>query len=117
MKYNNKSIDKTIVYEGTTYVLDSMLMSNFNKDLGDHLITGITCNDKQYIYTGSVPNNRSNKSCKIVPFEWFSENAPFCFDKMDCIIHKKKFEDHVSEHTCYNKTTGSRVYTYVKKPM
>lgn len=117
LKYNNKSIDKTIVYEGITYVLDSMLMSNFNKDLGDHLITGITCNDKQYIYTGSTPNKRSNKSCKIVPFEWFSENAPFCFDKMDCIIHKKKFEDNVSEHTCYNKTTGSRVYTYVKKPM
>jgi hypothetical protein len=115
LKYANGPLKDTLKYNNNEYVLDAMIMSNFNKELGDHLICGISCNDTKYVYIGTgVKDDKSGKTknCNFIEYDWFN-NKPFCLNDDSCKINNESFETQMKEHLCFNKTTGTRVYIYV----
>jgi len=91
-------LDNEIYHNGNKYILDSAIVGNYNKPKGipiDHVIAGITCKNKRFIYNGwirttqdpSMPKNFGNKSlpCELMEFNWdvkkdtkFSLNPQFC---------------------------------------
>jgi hypothetical protein len=116
LKYTNGPLKDTLKYNDNEYVLDAMIMSNFNKDLSDNLICGIKCNDTKYVYIGTgIKENKSvkTKKCNFIEYDWLSNNKPFCLNDDSCKINNESFETQTKEHLCFNKTTGTRVYIYV----
>jgi hypothetical protein len=118
LKHDNTQLEKVIHYNKLEYVLDSMIISNFNKHVGDYLMAGIVCNQMQYLYIG--PGFKDDKimdntcSTHMVPYDWMNIKTPFCYDKLLCKIKDKPFEEQVNTNLCFNKTTGTRIFTYIR---
>jgi hypothetical protein len=121
LKFGRNKVNKTITYNGNNYEIDAMVMSNFTKSAGDYLISGITNDSKQYIFIGSGRVNNqvktfSNENCALKQYDWFNKNKVFCFKNNSCNLHElKDLEPPNKNDLCFNKTTGSRVFLYVKK--
>jgi hypothetical protein len=111
-------LKKIIKYHGNNYKITSMIMGNFNKDKGDILAAGVTCNNKKYMFIGSG-NNAEKKtigpSCMLIPFKWFDAKKPFCMNEMLCNVDHEDLENNVNEQFCFNKETGTRFFIYVRE--
>lgn len=109
---------KIIKYHGNNYKITSMIMGNFNKDKGDILAAGVTCNNRQYMFVGSGNNAEKTKIgpfCMLMPFNWFDTKKPFCMNEMLCDIDHEDLENSVNEQLCFNKETGTRFFIYVRE--
>lgn len=112
MEFNNK-----------TYTLDSLLLSSFNIDTckKGHVISGVTCNNKRYMYNGWIrntndpamkKNNKSNIStpCELMEYDWLHNASDFCLSTKACKLELKTKKSKV----CFNINKGVRTYIYIK---
>lgn len=121
LQFGRNKLNKTITFNGNDYEIDAMVMSNFTKSAGDYLISGITCNSTKYIFIGSgLINNEvkifGNDKCSLMEYDWFDKNNAFCFKNESCQINElNDLQNPDNSKLCFNKTTGSRVFMYVRK--
>ena len=83
-------------------LLDSVYLSNYNRNIYQHAIAGITCNKKQYVYDGERALSVENDTLK--KFDWASlghKSFAMTYDK-DKIVR-------------YNFAKSVRVAFYVRK--
>jgi hypothetical protein len=118
LKHDNTKLEKVIHYNKLEYVLDSMIISNFNKHVGDYLMVGLVCNQMQYLYIG--PGFKDNKvmdnqcSTHMIPYDWMNVKTPFCYDQVLCKLKDIPFDKLINTNLCFNKTTGTRIFTYIR---
>ena len=114
------SIDKNELHVfGIPFVSDSLIFGNFNVNVCKkaHMIAGITCKEKKFVYNGwVVPRTEFSfipyKSCSLFPFDWMKVKSHFCFERGGCAIKKTRKVD--KEDMCFN-VNRMRTYIYVKK--
>ena len=121
-------LDDVIFYNGNRYILDSVLLFNYNaSEINQgHAITGITCNNTHYVYNGwmrttidaSMPTNFDNNilPCELMQFNWnVKDDKQFCLNSKLCKIDesdKKKmcfsFNNNNYSILIYVKDTSSK---------
>lgn len=103
---------------GADYVLDSIIIPNFNADLCDksHTIAGITCGDKRYIYNGwiTIIDDDPGYSCKLIEYDWLNETGDFCLHHSTCTLYKPNRDD-LKKQLCFNSHKHNRMYVYVRR--
>ncbi len=107
------SLSEHIIHNGETYKLDSLLLTNFNFDTcyKSHMICGITCNGKRYIYNGWIKHMIPEySSCSLIEYDWLNTNGHFCLNTDECKINTENSKDEL----CFNIKMGLRTYLYVK---
>ena len=135
IKKNVTSMNENITYMGTEYELDSIILSSVNKldsiIFGDvnsrnkigHVIAGITCKNKRYVYNGWAKDNMDPSMgtditkdipCQLMEHDWAIKNNDFCLNTTNCILDEFKSEIEGSK-LCFNFHKGQRVLIYVKK--
>ena len=111
-----------ITYNEQNYTLDSVVLFNSNtEDNNGHIIAGITCEDKRYIYNGWIKKSIDTSKgitrdipCQLMPYNWnimfdnnFSLNTQNCLpDILETEVEKGEFSFNFSE--------GIRILIYVK---
>jgi len=119
------SMDENITYLDVKYNLDSVLLTNWNTcSLGSHLIAGITCKKKHYVYNGWARSTIDpamgtqlfqDYPCELMPLNWnIKENGDFCLDPVKCIPETLK-RNLNKQDLCFNFSKGERVLIYVRK--
>lgn len=120
-------LKEEFVFGGITYVLDSVLLSNFNYDVCQkaHDICGMSCANKKYIYNGWIrstvdPAMKGKVSdralpCEIIEYDWVNNNEDFCLNLGLCKLDKTTYAHYKNKELCFNPTKGYRVYIYVNK--
>ncbi len=107
-----KNYEDTIILNDVTYKLDSCLITNYNNDLGNHAIAGITCNNKKYVYNGWTYELINNNKCSLMKYDWdLKKNKNFCLDYKKCNFSKKVNKKDL----CFNFTKGYRILIYVRE--
>jgi hypothetical protein len=136
-RMNNQltSMDDKICYNGKVYILDSVILRNWNDDDDDivnHGIVGITCEGYKYVYNGWVrtiidkviPNDFKQRTpCELMPYDWnIKEDYNFCLNNSTCIpdIWKKVLtKDMIDKlrktELCFNFSQGRRTLIYVRQ--
>ena len=119
------SMRDEIKYNGKTYILDSVILSDNNIK---HAITGITCKGIKYIYNGWTKTtiDRSMASevitrdfpCGLQRHDWDVEGQgdDFCLNTTTCrpdILSKDKLANEL--RICFNFSEGERLLIYVLK--
>ena len=108
---------------GIPFVVDSLLLMNFNRDVCNkgHEIAGVTCKGKRYLYNGWVKRLKSQnisyrptKSCKLFPFDWMKIKSNFTLDRKGCEIHKTRKVDKGDMTFNVNR---KRTYIYIKESL
>jgi hypothetical protein len=104
------------------FLQDSVLLANYNNNVGGHSVAGITCKKKRYVYNGwtrttidpnmkSNMNNRIKIPCQLMKFEWnVTKNKDFCLNINKCILDVMNAKD-----LCFSFNKGSREIIYIKK--
>jgi hypothetical protein len=126
------SLQNTIKYNGEEYVLDSVIISNYNKPIigRGHAIAGITCNNERYVYNGwtrftqdttmqlaNAENHVKLRPCELMKFDWnILSNSEFCIDLMKCKLPKKTVGEE-NKNLCFSFAKGERTLVYVKKTL
>uniref|UniRef100_A0A6C0LNR8 Uncharacterized protein n=1 Tax=viral metagenome TaxID=1070528 RepID=A0A6C0LNR8_9ZZZZ len=126
------SMKDKICYNGKVYILDSVILDNWNdKDL-NHVIAGITCEGHKYVYNGWVrtaidnviPNDFKQRTpCELMPYDWnIRTEANFCLNNATCIpdiLKKGLTNDMLMElmktDLCYDFGKGARRLIYVRQ--
>jgi hypothetical protein len=135
-RMNNQltSMDDKICYNGKVYILDSVILKNWNDDddIVNHDIVGITCEGYKYVYNGWVrtiidkviPNDFKQRTpCELMPYDWnIKKDYNFCLNSSTCIpdIWKTvKTNDMINKlrktKLCFNFSKGSRTLIYVRQ--
>lgn len=107
------------------YIVDSLLLSNFNKDVchRGHDIAGVTCNNKRYLYNGWIQSTRDASMleartepfpCELIPYDWLEEGYDFCIDPKRCGL--KQASDK-QKNLCFNFHNGPRTYLCVSEEL
>lgn len=97
--------NKFLVYNDVEYVIDSVLMGNYNHGKikgGGHMIAGITCMDQLYIHNSALDGKEI-----LQPYDW-TQKQGFCFKESSCNVLKNASVEK-KEH-CYSSYQGSRIY-------
>ena len=111
--YNITSHNDIIYYNNQEYILDAVIVKNWNESNIDHVITGITCKDEKYVYNGWNINTTNNKKipCDLFKYNWDIKNTnSFCINPRSCQLTN---ENETSK--CYSFGKGERLLIYVKK--
>jgi hypothetical protein len=116
-------LDDEIFYNGNKYILDSVLLYNYNSLDQNHLIAGITCKNNHYVYNGWIRaiNNGDDISanidndvlpCELMKFDWnVKKDYKFCLNPNLCKLDPKlDTEDHCFS---FNQHKYS-IFIYVK---
>ena len=120
---SNEKLGEKIEYKGYTYIVDALLLTNFDttkcNDL--HQIAGVTCDGERYMYNGwinrtSDPAKKGHDGgfdnpCTLMKFDWFNNSNDFCLNTKKCKLDKKKDKDIL----CFNSKKGQMTYIYVKQ--
>jgi len=125
LKSNLISMNENITYMNVKYNLDSVLLNNWNtSSRGSHIISGITCKKKHYVYNGwtrSTIDPVMGKEligeypCELMPFDWnIKNNGDFCLDPVKCIPEPLQ-RNLNKEDLCFNFSKGERILIYVRK--
>lgn len=117
----------TFEHEGRTYLLDSLLLTNFNTEMckQGHDISGITCDGDRYMYNGWIRStvdpamgrtegNARELPCELMKYDWLDETGDFCLSRKMCKLHRPR-ESDMKDHLCFNTHKGERVYVYVNE--
>jgi hypothetical protein len=121
------SMNNTIIFNNAHYVLDSVILSNWNHSeiSKSHAIAGITCNNDRYVYNGwtrytkdtTMPQNQNTKDylkvpCELMKFNWdVKRNHDFCINLSQC-----KLDLPNKKELCFSFSKGKRLLVYIKKP-
>ena len=119
-------LKETYVHNGKTYILDSLLLTNFNTDQckKGHDICGITCGGERYLYNGWISKTRDPAMsmkhlkttnafpCELMSYDWLKEEGDFCLNPALCKLDKSK---DFKKELCFNVGKGDRIYIYVNK--
>lgn len=121
------TLNDTIFYNDEEYVLDSIILSNWNLEefkLGAHTICGITCKNERYLYNGWVkssidPNitklqKINDAPCQLMKFNWDPhKDINFCLDTEKCRPSFAKTS--LSKDLCFSFKKSEKMLIYVKK--
>jgi len=119
-------LNDEIYHNGNKYVLDSVILTNYNSfeiDKG-HEIAGITCKNNRYVYNGwirttndsGMPMDFGNEKlpCELMKFHWnVKEDNKFCLNRRLCKLDK--YDESKKGEMCF--TFNDNNYTaliYVK---
>ena len=128
-------INDQIQINNNTFILDSMILSNYNSNLckKSHAIAGITCNDKRYIYNGWTSQTIdptlnlkmtqkiklfNTVPCSLIPYDWFNpnEDLSFCLNlekcKLDFIKPDRQFS---KKNMCFDIKKGENMHIFINK--
>ena len=111
-----ESMNDEISYNGSMYNLDSVILGNFNKTDNDHVIVGMTCKKKKYIYNGIPYMGKRGYPCHLIKHNWdIRSDKNFFLSDNDCVMHDiPKYFGGFNER-CYNFSKGMRILIYVRK--
>lgn len=100
-----------IKFKGETYRLESCLLNSYNtvdNDDSTHIIAGITCKKKRFIYNGWEKYKTEEEkqkygntiiACPLIEFNWDLHNdEEFCFNRNDCGI----LQDGIPRKFCFS---------------
>ena len=122
------SMNDVIIFNNTQYVLDSVILSNWNNSTISrmHAIAGITCNNERYVYNGwtrytkdpTMPDNQNIKQylhvpCELMKFKWdVKRHHDFCINPKECKLDNAP---PITRNMCFSFNKGGRMLVYVKK--
>jgi hypothetical protein len=118
----NVKIDEVLKVAGTSYVNDSLLLTNFNISTcgKGHDIAGVTCAGKRYMYNGWMRKTQDrgmagvgNKyPCELMEYDWLNFGDNFCLNPKLCKLDGISTED-LTKQICFNAKAGERTYILV----
>lgn len=130
------SMADNIKYNGQEYVLDSVILANWNKGkkttdarnpnptIRGHVIVGLTCNNKRYVYNGwtrltrdpsKTGNNTRLVPCELMKYHWnFKKGKEFVINASNCTLPKAS-QYAKNNKACFSFTKGDRLLIYIKK--
>jgi len=128
-KTNLTSLKEKIDYLGVEYHLDSVILSNWNKEILNkgHGIAGITCKNNKFVYNGwtrtSMDPAMVNKEitrkipCELMPYNWnIKKHGDFCLSPKNCIPEVMKSVKGIKgRNLCFNFSKGKRILVYIRK--
>ena len=118
-------IEEFLEYNGQTYKLDGMILTNFNASVcrKAHQIAGVTCENKRFLYNGWVrmtsdPAQAGEGSsytsrdvpCELMRYDWMKNRSIFCLDQRKCGVLKKS--KVLKTKVCFNPFE-SKVSTFI----
>ena len=140
-KYNDiknfSTLNNEVNNNKDIYVQDSILLANYNSNVGGHSIAGITCKGDKYVYNGwtrtTIDPNIKKKNlevkdwkkklekffgkknieipCELMKYDWnIIKNNEFCLNPKKCILDEMNIND-----LCFSFNKGDREVIYVKK--
>ena len=119
----NVKIDEVLKVAGTSYVNDSLLLTNFNISTcgKGHDIAGVTCAGKRYMYNGWMRKTQDrgmagvgNKyPCELMEYDWLNSDDNFCLNSKLCKLVVGTTEEDKQENVCFNVKHGERTYILV----
>jgi hypothetical protein len=108
------SMKEEITYNGVKYTLDSVYLTNANKTSCNHIIVGMTCKSKKYVYNGQPYMGNRNFPCQLMRHDWnIRKNIDFFLSFDRCILYPIP-KENPSENR-YNFSEGIRKCIYVRK--
>ena len=128
----NVFLNEEITYNGQEYVVDSMILDNFNSRVCKigHTICGITCHNNRYIYNGwtSLTLDRGltglslkKKPCGLMKHDWLDKSLEqFCIDRDNCdlkYLETKVDKIKALKELCFSYKKGPRIYIYIRKDL
>lgn len=133
VNYNNKDLltfNDKIMYNGEEYILDSVIVANYNSGNGikGHAISGITCDNTRYVYNGWMRFTQDSAMkhakggnvvrflpCELLKLKWdVKKDFEFCINLAKCALPKAKKKDH-NKNMCFSFAKGERTFIYIKK--
>ena len=110
------NLNDEIYYNGNKYVLDSIILINYNNLKIGHAISGITCKNKRYVYNGwmrttndaALTKNISNRTlpCELMEFNWnIKKDHKFCLNPNLCKLDPINLDEHCFSFKNINKAT------------
>jgi len=139
---NFSTLNNEVNYNKDIYVQDSILLTNYNSNVGGHSIAGITCKGNKYVYNGWTrstidPNIKSNSKVKEsdrsyqnnfraeelfgeknieIPCELMKYDWDVIKNNNFCLNSKKCILDEMNiNDLCFSFNKGDREVIYVKK--
>jgi hypothetical protein len=119
------SMRDEIKYNSKTYILDSVILANYNVSEGRHAIAGITCKGIKYIYNGwmrtSMDDAMTNQEitrdfpCELMRHDWNVKEVDFCINEKECSIEILKERLPDESRYRFNFSEGDRILIYVRK--
>jgi len=121
-------MEEQIFYRGVEYNLDSVILGDIKENNmynSSHIIAGITCKKKRYVYNGWTRSSMDSVMatteitrkipCELMKYDWNIKNdGDFCLNTTKCIPEALK---HQLKNTdmCFNFSKGARLLIYVRK--
>lgn len=118
---NLLSRDEIIEFNNNQYVLDAIILTDYNKS--EHVIAGIKCNGRKYIYEGTeqaeLIGQGQRIACPLTPYRWNAkdEKRKFCFRSGRCGVESINSATEVTytrRKQCYSFAKGDMSLIYVK---
>jgi len=130
-KDSNLIFNEKIVYNGHTYIADSMIMSNYNQYLchKGHEIAGVTCGKNRYMYNGWIartidPGMQNQKKifrkvpCALMKHDWLDRSKTgFCIDLKKCDLRFNATQQQEASDLCFSFAKGPRNYIYIREDL
>ena len=121
-----QSMKEQIFYNGVEYNLDSIILGDTDETdqyNSSHVIAGITCKKKQYVYNGWTRTSMDSVMattkitrtipCELMRHNWnIKDDIDYCLNAKNCqldLITKK------DSKLCFNFSKGNRILIYVRK--
>jgi hypothetical protein len=122
------AMTETIYYNESEYHLDSVLLGNWNIEaITGHLITGMTCKKKKYVYNGWNKTTLKNPDvsgfaltnrsfpCGLMDYDWdVKKSENFCLNTTTCALDILKPDFLTLGRQIYNFNKGPRFLIYVR---
>jgi len=121
------SMREDIKYNGKNYLLDSVILTNWNIPRR-HAIAGITCKGIKYVYNGWMRTSMNptmasqeftrNIPCELMQHDWnVKEGNDFCLNTKDCSLDILKQRIPKESRFCFNfsDSDSDRLLIYVLK--
>jgi hypothetical protein len=108
------------------YILDSMTLSNFNREScgSGHQIAGVTCGNKKYLYNGYIDKRnipfigKKTESCRLIKYDWTKKTNNICLsgcEMSDTNLRKNRVKDIINTDVCFNVgKNDTRIYVIDK---
>jgi len=120
IKNNIQSMQEQIFYNGTEYNLDSIILGD---EESNHVIAGITCKKKQYVYNGWTRTSMDSAMattkitrtipCELMRQDWnINDDIDYCLNTTNCQLDLLTNKD---AKLCFNFSKGYRILIYVRK--
>jgi len=128
IKQSIQSMEEQIFYRGVEYNLDSVILGDIKENNmydSSHIIAGITCKKKRYVYNGWTRSSMDpvmatteitrKIPCELMKQDWnVNDDVDYCLNsincKLDLLTNKKE-----NTRLCFNFSKGSRTLIYVRK--